>query len=226
MSGLPRFRSIDFYLLFYYKIRSHATEDQAMPRPRRLTDADVLDRATGVFWRNGYVGASLRDLTAATGLSAAALYHRYGDKDGLFRAVLDRYADQGLTERIARLSALADPLEAVSVFFHEMRALSLNDQDRLGCLLVNTVLDGAPLPEDTRALAKTRLSGNESFFRACLEKARSTGHFAGDPATTAELLLATLLAMRVLARLDPDPGRLDRLVTDAIDRIQPQRSPA
>lgn len=197
-----------------------------MPRPRRLTDEAVLDRAIDVFWRNGYAGTSLRDLTGTTGLSAASLYHRYHDKDGIFRAALDRYADRGLTSRLNRLSALDDPLDAISAFFHEMRDLSVNDPDRLGCLLVNTVLDGAPLHADTRTRAQLRLTENETFFRACLERASDRGAFSGDPASTAQLLLATLLAMRVLARLDPDPGRLDRLIADALGRIQPKGTPA
>ncbi|OYV38915.1 MAG: hypothetical protein B7Z81_03955, partial [Acidocella sp. 20-61-6] len=53
-------------------------------RPRLLADNLILDRAISVFWQRGYSAASLRDLTSATGLSAAALYHRYKDKDGLF----------------------------------------------------------------------------------------------------------------------------------------------
>lgn len=197
-----------------------------MSRPRNLTDETVLDRAIPVFWRNGYAGASLRDLTAATGLSAASLYHRYADKDGLFRAALDRYADRGLTARLVRLAARDDPLGAIATFFHEMRDLSVNDPDRLGCLLVNTVLDGAKLPADTRARARTRLAENETFFRTCLERAKAAGIFPGDPAASAERLLATLLALRVLARLDPQPGRLDRLIADALGRIQPEGTPA
>ena len=44
-----------------------------MSRPRVLNDDELLDRARDIFWRQGYAATSLRDLTAATGLSSAAL---------------------------------------------------------------------------------------------------------------------------------------------------------
>ena len=55
-----------------------------MPRTHTLPDDVILARAMFFFWQNGYAGTSLRDLTQATGLSGAALYHRFSDKDGLF----------------------------------------------------------------------------------------------------------------------------------------------
>jgi TetR/AcrR family transcriptional repressor of nem operon len=192
-----------------------------MPRPRTLTDEIVLDRAVGVFWRHGYADASLRDLTSATGLSAASLYHRYRDKDGLFTAVLDRYAQQGLTSRLARLTAIADPLAAIRQFFDEIIDLSINDPDRLGCLLVNSVLDGGKMSQAARNTARTRLGEVETFFRIQLEKARASGttHPGIEPAVMAEILLAAVLAIRVLARLAPERERLERLVAHALTSV-------
>lgn len=192
-----------------------------MPRPRTLTDDIVLDRAVGVFWRHGYADASLRDLTSATGLSAASLYHRYRDKDGLFTAVLERYAQEGLTSRLARLTAVADPLAAIRQFFDEIIDLSVNDPDRLGCLLVNSVLDGGKMSQAARNTARTRLGEVETFFRIQLENARASGstHPALEPAIMAEILLATVLAIRVLARLAPERDRLERLVAHALTSV-------
>jgi len=57
-------------------------------------EAAVVDAAMGVFWKNGYAAASITDLTNATELSRSSLYQRFGDKDGLFREVLDTYTDR------------------------------------------------------------------------------------------------------------------------------------
>lgn len=48
-----------------------------MPRPRRCTDDEVLDAAIALFWRQAFSATSMRDLARATGLGAAALYHRF-----------------------------------------------------------------------------------------------------------------------------------------------------
>ena len=189
-----------------------------MPRTRTLSDDTVLERAVGVFWQNGYAGTSLRDLTQATGLGSAALYHRFADKDGLFVEALRRYADEGLVERLARLSAAADPLGAVRDFLDELIALSLADPRHRGCLLVNTALDGAAMSNEARELVRERLGEVERFFAGRPEQAVASGALdrKADIAANATALLGAVFAIRVMARLDPDPKRLRALADHAI----------
>ncbi len=189
-----------------------------MPRTRIINDDVVLDRALDVFWRCGYAGSSMRDLSKATGLGAAALYHRFSDKDGLFVEAVRRYADDGLTERLTRLSALPDPIDAISAFLDELIGLSVADPDRRGCLLVNAALDGAPMSDAARDLVRTRLRDVENFFRDQLRRVVAADPTARDidPDRMAETLFATVLAIRVLARLDPNRGRFQRLAETAL----------
>ena len=189
-----------------------------MSRTRALSDDTVLERAIGVFWQNGYAATSLRDLTQATGLSSSALYHRFTDKDGLFVEALRRYADEGLVERLARLSAASDPLRAIGAFLDELIALSLADPHHRGCLLVNTALDGAAMSDEARALVRTRLGEVEQFFAGRLKQAVADGALDSktDIAATATALLGTVFAIRVMARLDPNPERLRALADHAI----------
>src|SRR5436189_2868910 len=62
-------------------------------RPREFDVDEALDRALEVFWRKGYEGASLPDLTRAMGINRPSLYAAFGSKEGLFRRALDRYAE-------------------------------------------------------------------------------------------------------------------------------------
>lgn len=187
-----------------------------MPRPRQIADDDVLSHAAALFWRHGYAGTSLRDLIAATGLSAAALYHRFGDKDGVFRAVLDHYAECAVAPRLDRLTKADDPLAALTAFFDDIVTISANDPDRLGCLLVNTALDGGPMSPAAREAAAARFAAIEASFRRTLDRAVRTGALPHrvDTAAAAESLLAKLLSIRVLARLGADRERLERLAAE------------
>lgn len=189
-----------------------------MPRTRALSDDVILERAIAVFWRRGYAGTSLRDLTEATGLSAAALYHRFSDKDGLFVAALTRYADEGLLERLARLAAFDDPLAAIRALIDELIALSLADPERRGCLLVNTALDGAPMSDAARTVVKERLGEVEAFFAQQLRRAVAAGTLpeATDIAAKAAALLGAVVGLRVLARLEADAKRLRALADHAM----------
>jgi AcrR family transcriptional regulator len=55
-------------------------------RPRSFCVDQAADRAMTVFWKKGYEGASLSDLTTAMGINAPSLYAAFGSKEGLFRA--------------------------------------------------------------------------------------------------------------------------------------------
>ena len=48
----------------------------------------------GIFWRDGYEGASLPALTKAMGINRPSLYAAFGNKETLFRKALARY-DRG-----------------------------------------------------------------------------------------------------------------------------------
>src|SRR3984893_11372302 len=60
-------------------------------RPREFDTEKALELATSLFWRKGYEGTSLSDLTATLGITRPSLYAAFGNKEALFRLVLDRY---------------------------------------------------------------------------------------------------------------------------------------
>jgi AcrR family transcriptional regulator len=62
-----------------------------MGRPREFSEAEALDRAMRVFWEKGYEGTSVDDLTAAMRINRSSLYSTFGDKETLFRRVIERY---------------------------------------------------------------------------------------------------------------------------------------
>jgi AcrR family transcriptional regulator len=62
-----------------------------MSRPREFDRADVLDRATRLFWRHGYGGTSLNELEAEMGIGRTSIYGAFGGKEGLFLEVVDHY---------------------------------------------------------------------------------------------------------------------------------------
>jgi len=61
-------------------------------RPREFDLEEALDKAIDVFWRHGYGGTSLSDLTEAMGISRPSLYSAFGNKEQTFKAAVERYA--------------------------------------------------------------------------------------------------------------------------------------
>src|SRR5580700_8501585 len=67
------------------------TAEAQRGRPRAFDPDVALERAMHVFWAKGYEGAALSDLTRAMRINRPSLYAAFGNKEQLFRKVLDRY---------------------------------------------------------------------------------------------------------------------------------------
>src|SRR5258707_4477360 len=108
-------------------------------RPRGFDVDEALDRALEVFWRQGYEGTALSDLTAAMGINRPSLYAAFGNKEALFRKVLDRYAERTTASVV---HALAEPTARTVV---ERLLLAAADAQTdpcnpRGCLMVQGAL--------------------------------------------------------------------------------------
>ena len=81
----------------------------AKPRLEMIaeTRAKLLAAGRHAFGTIGYAEASMDDFTAAAGLTRGALYHHFGDKKGLLRAVIEEI-DAEMTIRLNKVSAAAD----------------------------------------------------------------------------------------------------------------------
>jgi len=110
-------------------------------RPRGFCVEDTLDRAMTVFWRHGYEGASLSDLTAAMGINSPSLYACFGSKEGLFRAVLERYDER---RKSFMESVLAAPTAAkvAETYLYGVAAFAVDTSGKNppGCLLLQSGL--------------------------------------------------------------------------------------
>lgn len=60
--------------------------------PRTFDRNSAVETAMILFWRHGYEGVSITDLTGAIGIAPPSLYAAFGSKAGLYREALDRYA--------------------------------------------------------------------------------------------------------------------------------------
>ncbi len=88
--------------------------------PRAGKRQEVLAGALTVFARDGYARASIDVIAAAAGVSTRTLYNHFGDKAGLFRAVIQESATKVAAAQLAiieaRLTEITD-LEADLVEF-------------------------------------------------------------------------------------------------------------
>jgi TetR/AcrR family transcriptional regulator, cholesterol catabolism regulator len=83
---------------------------------RRL--GEILGHATEVFCDKGYEGASMRDLSRATGMSLAGLYYYFESKERLLY-MIQKHTFTTIKEQVKqRLARVTDPGERIRIFIH------------------------------------------------------------------------------------------------------------
>ena len=81
---------------------------------RRL--AEILTHATEVFCKKGYEGASMRDLSRASGMSLAGLYYYFESKERLL-FLIQKHTFTTIVQRLkARLEGVSDPEQRIRIF--------------------------------------------------------------------------------------------------------------
>lgn len=97
-----------------------------MPAPLRSKE-EVLAILVDVFRRDGYDGASLATLSAATGLGKSSLYHAFpGGKEDMMRQVLGAVADWLQREVVERLERPGTPAARLDRLFDALGTLYEN----------------------------------------------------------------------------------------------------
>lgn len=157
----------------------------AMGRPRAFCVDTALNQALEVFWRKGYEGASLNDLTEAMGINRPSLYAAFGSKEELFRLALDRYAESG--PGFVQREALSEPTAlAVVTRLLKSHAECLTDPKHPpGCLVVQGALICGEAADEIKNELTARRTGGEADLRKRLERAKAEGDLRPDSNPTA-----------------------------------------
>jgi AcrR family transcriptional regulator len=104
-------------------------------RPREFNTTDALDQALLVFWRKGYRGTSLDDLTDVMQINRPSLYAAFGDKEKLFLAAVDQYREKYLVPRVRKLLSCDNLREGLADFFRSMSGVIIENETPPGCLI-------------------------------------------------------------------------------------------
>jgi AcrR family transcriptional regulator len=172
----------------------------AMGRPREFDPDEALERALQVFWRSGYEGASIADLTEAMGITRPSLYAAFGNKEELFRKALDRYVDgPGGYVQVA----LAKPTarEVVEHLLCQAADAVTDPKHPPGCLAVQGALCCGEAAETIKQELMARRANGEEDLRKRFQRAIAEGDLpkGSDAADLARYISAIVQGMAVQA---------------------------
>jgi len=193
---------------------------------KQFDRADVLDRAMALFWRRGYEATSIRDLVAATGINRGSIYATFGDKKGLFLAVLDHYSETIAKPLIAELGD-PEPWRAIERMFGSIILRTSDPRFPRGCLNTNTSLECPGSGDEiTRKIAEG-FGRQESAIYRVLRRAQRQGSLSSamDARALARFFMAVAQGLNVVNKAVADPTVLQDIARVAMTAwIRPVRT--
>jgi AcrR family transcriptional regulator len=195
----------------------------ALGRPREFDTCEALDHAMEVFWRHGYDGASIAQLTEAMGINPPSLYAAFGNKEGLLKAALDRYT----AKRAAWMDEILNAPTAREVAERMLMGIADTQTDPAnppGCLLVQGGIACGTGSENVPFELAARRAQTEDQLRERFVLAKAEGDLkqAADPAALARYLSAVTVGMGVMASSGADREALRQVAAMSVKAFEEQ----
>jgi len=193
-----------------------------MARPRAFDLDLATERALAVFWRKGYEGTTLDDLTEAMGINRPSLYAAFGNKEGAFFRALERYVEGPAAGVTAALQAKTarEVVRRILCFYADAAGRTENPR---GCLLVQGALACSDNSRSIRAALTEKRHFAEAALVERLERAKLEGDLSieGQPADLARYVWTLCHGMAVQATGGATREQLRRVVQLAM-RVWPK----
>jgi len=117
-------------------------------RPRSFDKEEALKKAMHVFWEKGYEGTSMADLIESIGMKAPSLYAAFGNKDAIFKEVVQKYLPIVVNGQLATLNNTSDIVEAVQNTLKECVRLFTSPDNPHTCLIMTAAINASPEHQD------------------------------------------------------------------------------
>jgi AcrR family transcriptional regulator len=201
--------------MIYLLIGMKSETTARLGRPRAFDPDAALDRAMHVFWAKGYEGASLSNLTRAMRINRPSLYAAFGNKEQLFKKVLDRYMN-GPVAYFAKALAAPKAWDVVEQIFLGTARMAEDPRVPAGCLMIQGALACGSASAQKEVAA--RRAAAEVALRRRLQRAKREGDLPknADPAELAHYVMTVVRGMAVQSAGGASRDQLHRVAQIAL----------
>src|SRR6266849_923474 len=186
-------------------------------RPRAFDPDAALERAMHFFLAKGYEGATLSDLTRAMRINRPSLYAAFGNKEELFRKVLDRYVD-GPLAYFGKALAAPKARDVIEQIFFGAAKMAGDPRIPAGCLMVQGALACGDAAGSVRKEAAARRAASETALRRRFQRAKREADLPrnADPTELARYVMTVLQGMAVQGADGAGRDQLSRVAQIAL----------
>lgn len=169
-----------------------------------------------LFWRSGYEGVSIGDLTKEIGVAAPSLYAAFGSKAGLYKEALDRYERRFGSLDLESVKNAASLTQAVRALLEgAVRAVTHPSREG-GCMISSGMIACHP---NHAALARDAAARRDAM-RECIAEALAPFTVKSNARNVARYLSAVLQGISIQARDGATPMELQEIVEDVVSGIE------
>jgi len=177
----------------------------------------ILHTALELFSKKGYDATSVREICEASGITKPTLYHFFGSKDGVYRALVDGALEgfhQEIATRVARPGAAAERLRSVARAYFEYAARE-REMVRFMLSLIYSPSSAAP-----RTDFPAYYGGLVKLVAGVAEEGVASGEFAPGPVDVRMLVLMGALGEALCGNLVMGaPALTPALAEELVDAV-------
>ncbi len=113
-------------------------------RPRSFDKDEALKKAMYVFWEKGYEGTTMADLIQSIGMKAPSIYAAFGNKDAIFKEVVQAYLPTVVSGQLKALNSSPKIYDAVEATLKTCVSLYTGNDNPHTCLVMTAAINTAP----------------------------------------------------------------------------------
>ncbi len=190
-----------------------------MPKPTHRDG--LLDAGLQTMFRKGYVGATVRDITAAAGAPQGSFTNHFRSKEHFAAEVLDRYFDhvRSLMEQAAELGLT--PRQRLVRYLDLVTDQLAGDEFTRGCLIGDLSVECPGHSDPLRDQLLAIYGEWTSRFAAWIAEAQAAGEISTDfpPDVLADFLVTGWEGAILRMKVERSPAPLERFRSIAFRTI-------
>ncbi|HDR6310848.1 TPA: TetR/AcrR family transcriptional regulator [Bacillus cereus] len=188
-----------------------------MGRKISFNKEHVLNKAMHLFWEKGYDATYISDLIETMGISRSTLYDSFGDKDALFKLVLEHYKNYGSQKRNLLFTGINTKASLTSFFYQHIEKCYSDDIPK-GCMITNSSLLIGQIDPAIEEILINDFNELENVFKQVIEEGKRRGEISQEADT--ELVVYSLLSLNhslnIMSKYKKEKNLAYRLVDKTI----------
>jgi len=190
-----------------------------MARPRQFDEAEAVEKAMGLFRRQGFKATSLADLTKAMGLSRSSFYKTFGSKRELFLTTLVSF-DQ--TSAIYNIEA-SDPAAPAKAILAQVFARDIVSviEGKGGCMFGSCAVEFSTRDSGVSEQVKQGIQRLEKMFLKTIEQGQEKGDVPSDKdaKAIAASLVATFYGIQTMTKAGLELDALKQVISQTLRQL-------